>query len=190
MSPDTAGAEVAEPAAAPTRSSGRWSPPRSGIVEGMVGRVLGRDVFGVRLGALLLILPVFIATLWMQMASRGVWNHPPDSRYYLPMMSRDMGHSLGDAVAAQRRVSPGWQVAPWYFADDDPAWQLVRIRILYPFLSIPFVWMFGLSAGSLVVPILSDLLFFWVVARMLQRLYGPAVAVVVTGAFALVQPAG
>ena len=185
MSLDMAGPDTAEPARARVRP-GRRTPPAG--LDGLAGWLLRQDVLGVRLGVLLLILPMFVATLWLQIISRGALNHPPDSRYYLPMISQDMGHSLGDAVQTQRGISPGWKTAAWYFADDDPSWQMVRSRLLYPFLSVPFAWVFGVSAGSLAVPILADIAFFWVMARILQRLHGPAVAVIVVGALTFIQP--
>ena len=157
-------------------------------IQGFVTRLLHRDLFGVRVGVLVLIFPMFIATMALQVTSRQMWNHPPDSRYYLPMISRDMGHSLPDAIRVNQDISPSWHLAPWYFADSDPTWQMVRTRILYPVLSIPFVWLWGLSGGSLAVPILGDVLFLWAIAKVLQRLYGPAVAVIVAGTFSLVKP--
>ena len=155
----------------------------------MTGRtaVLRRDVFGVELGVLLVVVPLLGMTLWAQLSTYGAWNHPPDSRYYLTMMARDLGHSLPDAIHREQAVS-NWHIAPWYFANDDPTWQMVRSRVLYPALSAPFVWMFGLSAGSLFVPVLADFLFLFAVARTLQRLYGPIVAVMVCGALCFVTP--
>jgi hypothetical protein len=64
---------------------------------------------------------------------------------------------------------------------------MVRIRLLYPVLSIPFIWMWGLSGGSMAIPFLGAVLFVWATARVLQRLYGPAVAALVTVGFSLVQ---
>ena len=60
--------------------------------------------------------------------------------------------------------------------------------MLYPVLSIPFVWLWGFSGGSLAIPVLGDILFLWAVASVLQRLYGPAIAVIVAGAFSTVGP--
>jgi hypothetical protein len=157
-------------------------------IQGFVMRLMHRDLFGVRVGVLMLIFPMFIATMALQVTSRQGWNHPPDSRYYLPMISRDMGHSLPDSIHIEQNVSPSWHIAPWYFADSDPTWQMVRTRILYPVLSIPFVWLWGLSGGSLAIPILGDVLFLWAIARVLQRMYGPAVAVIVAGLFSIVKP--
>ena len=119
----------------------------------------------------------------LQLTSRQGWNHPPDSRYYLPMISRDMGHSWRTRSASTRASRRPGTWRPWYFADNDPTWQMVRTRFLYPVLSIPFVWLWGLSGGSLAIPVLGDVLFIWAIARVLQRLYGPAVAVIVAGAF-------
>ncbi|WP_194913653.1 hypothetical protein [Catenulispora rubra] len=157
-------------------------------IQDFVTRLMYRDVFGVRVGVLVLIFPLFVASMAMSVTSRQGWNHPPDSRYYLTMMARDMGHSLPSSIKLEQQVSPGTHIAPWYFADNDPTWQLARTRILYPVLSIPFIWLWGLSGGSLMIPVLGDVLFLWAIARVLQRLYGPAVAVIVTGAFSLVNP--
>jgi hypothetical protein len=167
-------------------SKGRRLSPLAAQVY--LARLLQRDLFGVRIGVLMLIFPMFIATMALQVTSRQMWNHPPDSRYYLPMISRDMGHSLPDSIRINQQISPTWHVAPWYFAAGDPTWEMVRTRVLYPVLSIPFVWLWGLSGGSLAVPILGDVLFLWAIAKVLQRLYGPAVAVIVAGAFSLVKP--
>jgi hypothetical protein len=145
--------------------------------------LLGRDIFGVRLGVLLLIMPLMLATLGLMLTSRQGWNHPPDSRYYLTMMARDMGYSWPHAIHAEQQISPSTHLAPWYFADNDPTWQMVRTRLLYPVLSIPFIHLWGLSGGSMAIPVLGTVLFLWATARVLQRLYGPAIAVIIGGAF-------
>ncbi|NUP53090.1 MAG: hypothetical protein HOW97_38080 [Catenulispora sp.] len=183
MSAETAVAEDRK--AVPRRR--RPSLPPLPDLEGPVARLMSRELFGVQLGVLLLILPVFILSMGWQLVTRQGWNHPPDSRYYLPMMAKDMGHNWVDAVKMDREVS-GWHVAPWFFADNDPTWQMVRTRLLYPVLSMPFVWLWGLSGGSMAIPVLGDILFLWATARVVQRLYGPAVAVIVVGAFSTVGP--
>ena len=48
--------------------------------------------------------------------------------------------------------------------------------------------MWGLSGGSMAVPVIGTVLFLWAIARVLQRLYGPAVAVIVAGGFSLTVP--
>ena len=53
---------------------------------------------------------------------------------------------------------------------NNPVWHLVAPRILYPILSVPFVFMFGLS-GMLVIPTLS-LLGMMVVIHSIGRFYG------------------
>ena len=181
MSADTVTAEPEE--AAP--STGRL---RLAEIQDFVARQMHRDFLGVQVGVLVLIFPMFVATMGLQITSRQGWNHPPDSRYYLTMMARDMGHSLPYSIKMERHISPSTHLSPWYFADNDPTWQMVRTRILYPVLSLPFVRLWGLSGGSLAVPVLGDVLFLWAIARVLQRLYGPAVAVIVGGAFSLVNP--
>jgi hypothetical protein len=62
---------------------------------------------------------------------------------------------------------------------------MVKTRALYPFLSIPFVWVTGLKNGTMYVPCASLIAFCWITARVLQRLYGPAVAALIAGAFGL-----
>jgi hypothetical protein len=142
------------------------------------------DLLGVRLGVLALVLPVITATLVYTCRTRGLWVHPPDSRYYMTMAERNLGHEITTSIARARQVA-AWRVSPWYFASNDPTWQMVKTRGLYPFLSMPPVVLWGLKAGSLVVPCLSILAFCFVTARVLQRLHGPAVAALVVGAFSL-----
>ena len=142
------------------------------------------EVLGVRLGVLAVALPPLALTIAYTLATRGLWLHPPDSRYYLTMTSRDMGHSVSDAIA-RTRTATAWPLAPWYFAGSEPTWQIVKTRALYPFLSIPFVWVSGLKYGTMYVPCASVIAFCWITARVLQRLYGPAVAALISGAFGL-----
>ena len=176
------GETVAEP---PEPSRPRRSRLPRRRVPSYIQGLLGRDIFGVRLGVLLLILPIMLATLGLMITSRQGWNHPPDSRYYLTMMARDMGYSWPHAIHAEQQISPSTHLAPWYFADNDPTWQMVRTRVLYPVLSIPFIHLWGLSGGSLAIPVLGTVLFLWATAAVLQRLYGPAIAVIVAGAFSV-----
>ena len=176
------GETVAEPPE-PSRPR-RFRLPRPRVPVYFQG-LLARDVFGVRLGVLLVIMPLMVATLGLQLTSRQGWNHPPDSRYYLTMMARDLGSSWPHAIHAEQRISPSTHLAPWYFADNDPTWQMVRTRLLYPVLSLPFVHLWGLSGGSMAIPVLGTVLFLWATARVLQRLYGPAIAVIVGGAFSV-----
>lgn len=142
------------------------------------------EVLGVRLGVLAVALTPLALTIAYTLATRGVWLHPPDSRYYMTMTARDMGHSVSDAVARARHAA-SWNLAPWYFAGNEPTWQMVKTRALYPFLSIPFVWATGLKNGTMYVPCASIVAFCWITARVLQRLYGPSVAALISGAFGL-----
>jgi hypothetical protein len=182
MSAGSVVADAEEEAAEPVHRPGRR--PRRSVAE-LIAPLLARDVFGIRLGVILLIFPILLAQLGMQLVSRQMWNHPPDSRYYLPMMSRDMGYSWAHSIHLEQQVSPSWHVAGWYFANDDPTWQMVRIRVMYPVLSLPFIWLWGLSGGSMAIPVLGTVLFLWAVARTVQRLYGPVIAVIVAGAFSV-----
>ena len=54
--------------------------------------------------------------------------------------------------------------------ENNPVWNLVAPRLLYPILSIPFVFVFGLS-GMLAIPILS-LLGLLLVINAIARFYG------------------
>jgi hypothetical protein len=89
--------------------------------------------------------------------------YQPDGAHYFYRTLVFLGH---DSVSASN------QVADWYRLNGiknnifDPAilrpeneqlWGLVSPRLLYPLLSVPFVWLFG-AAGMLVVPILSFLI--------------------------------
>lgn len=141
-------------------------------------------LLGVHLGVLVIVFTPVALTIAYTLATRGVYLHPPDSRYYLTMTSRDMGHPVTDAISRTRQIV-GWHVAPWYFAGNEPTWQMVKTRALYPFLSVPFVWIAGLRYGSMYVPCASLFAFCWITARVLQRLYGPAVAALIATAFGL-----
>jgi hypothetical protein len=173
-----ADAEIAVTGQRPGRSARRG-------VSDLISSLLRRDLLGVRVSVWLLIFPLMLATLSLQLVSRQGWNHPPDSRYYLTMMARDMGYSWPQSIHQEQQISPGLHLAPWYFADNDPTWQMVRIRLLYPVLSLPFISLWGLSGGSMAIPFLGTVLFLWATARVLQRLYGPAVTVIVAGAFSI-----
>jgi hypothetical protein len=89
--------------------------------------------------------------------------YQPDGAHYFYRTLVFLGH---DSFSASN------QVADWYRLNGiknnifDPAilrpeneqlWGLVSPRLLYPLLSVPFVWLFG-AAGMLVVPILSFLI--------------------------------
>ena len=187
MSADTVVSDAEKSVSGRRWGGGRWPRPNRPVPV-LVADFLRRDFLGVRIGVWLLILPVISSTIGLQLVSRQMWNHPPDSRYYLTMMSRDMGHSWADSVHTERGISPSWNLSPWYFADNDPTWQQVRTRFLYPVLSIPFIWLWGLSGGSMVMPVVGTAVFVWALARVLQRLYGPAVTVIVVGAFGITVP--
>jgi hypothetical protein len=140
-----------------------------------------RDVFGIDLVvALLLIVPLGVG-----LAAHMRWGalYPPDSRYYVTMALRDMGMSPADALAGQLKVT-GWPAESWYFSSTDPVWRMVQPRMLYPMLSVPFVWMFGAPVGMAVVPTVSMAVAVLAAARLVQRLYGPFAALAAAGVFA------
>lgn len=140
-----------------------------------------RDVFGIDgVVALLLIIPLGIG-----LASHMRWGslYPADSRYYVTMALRDMGMSPAEALTGQLKVT-GWPAESWYFSSSDPVWRMVQPRMLYPLLSVPFVWMFGAPVGMAVVPTLSMAVAMLAGARLVQRLYGPFAALAAAGVFA------
>lgn len=142
---------------------------------------LRRDIFGVdAVVALLLVIPLVVG-----LASHMRWGalYPPDSRYYVTMALRDMGKSPAEALTQQLKVT-GQPAESWYFSSADPVWRMVQPRILYPLLSVPFVWMFGVSVGMAVVPALAMMVTVLAAARLVQRRYGPFAALAAAGALA------
>jgi hypothetical protein len=140
-----------------------------------------RDVFGLDATvALLLVIPLGIG-----LAAHMRWGslYPPDSRYYVTMTLRDMGMSPAKALTGQLKVT-GWPAESWYFSSTDPVWRMVQPRMLYPLLSVPFVWLMGPVAGMAVVPALSMAVAVLASARLVQRLYGPFAALAAAGLFA------
>lgn len=59
--------------------------------------------------------------------------------------------------------------------ENSPVWGLVKPRLLYPFLSVPFVGLFGIS-GMLVVPSLSLLITMFAIYRMATLRLKPFIA--------------
>ena len=54
--------------------------------------------------------------------------------------------------------------ASLYF-DQNPNWELYKFRFLYSFLSIPFVYLFGLN-GMLIIPALSYIGLMWIILEI------------------------
>jgi hypothetical protein len=154
-------------------------------VQGRLGTALhggsSRDVLGVNAVVLaLLLVPLSVGLL---VHVRTGFLFPPDSRYYLTMAYRDAGQTLHHSLVVQFHQT-GIAAAPWYFASGDPVWLMVQPRMLYPFLSAPFVVVFGPNLGMLIVPVLSMGTTVVAVARLVQRLYGPLAALAAAGTLA------
>jgi hypothetical protein len=145
------------------------------------GRQARRAVFGVDV----FVLAIVLSPLALGLVAHVYWDKLffPDSRYYLVMTYRDMGHSAADALGTQQKVT-GIPAAPWYFAGSDPVWHMVQPRLLYPLLSVPFVWAAGPRLGMVAVPALSAVVAVVACARLTQRLHGPAVALLAAGTLA------
>ena len=97
--------------------------------------------------------------------------YQPDGMFYSQTTLELLGSSKSIAIA---------EVLNWYkenaykFASIDltsfydttsNSWLVTKYRILYPLISLPFVYLFGLS-GMLVVPAISLLLFFLMVQKI------------------------
>lgn len=154
------------------------SPPTEHAPEPGPGRPmrhwLGSDILGVN-RAVFLFLALSLALAYV---ARLRWSgdmYSPDSRYYLVMTLRDLREPVHQALADQYQLT-GFTAEPWYFSHQDPTWLMVQSRMLYPFLSAPFVWLFGPYYGMVVVPILALAGGVLAVARTAQRLYGPLAA--------------
>lgn len=166
-------------------SRGRRTPEANCADPGSTGarepRRRPRTVFGVDAFVLAVVLVPFALGIVAHLHRDRLFF--PDSRYYLVMAYRDMGESASAALRTQQKVS-GIPAATWYFAGSDPVWHMVQPRLLYPLLSVPFVWLAGPRWGMLAVPVLSGLITVIACARLTQRLYGPTVALVAASALA------
>ena len=166
------------PAAAP---SGEGVPASRGGLGGLLGAVARRDILGVNAA----VLAVLLLPLLFGFYAKVHWGYlfPPDSRYYITMTLRDMGYSDATALTKQVQLT-GSGAESWYFAHSDPVWLLVQPRMLYPLLSVPFVWLFGLRTGMIVVPMIALAAAVFASTRLVQRLYGPFAALAAGGMLA------
>lgn len=164
-----AGAALDPDATGANRGSRRFRLPRR-------RDVLGVDPF---------ILAVVLIPLGLGLAAHAYWDRLffPDSRYYLVMTYRDLGYNAASALATQQKVT-GIPAEPWYFAASDPVWRMVQPRMLYPLLSMPFVWAAGPRLGMIVVPVSASMVTVIGCARLTQRLYGPVAALLAAGTLA------
>jgi hypothetical protein len=100
--------------------------------------------------------------------------YQPDGKYYtymaLDFINNDPKQSAQSVVnwyATHGFKGNIFQVSD-LVPDTSPVYQFISNRILYPILSIPFVYMFGIP-GMIVVPALSFLLLLYVVLRLSSR---------------------
>ena len=134
-----------------------------------------------------------IAAAWLTFALARFLTHPmgdpsgnpfvPDGAFYTFMALDWSGHSASEAA----RITSDFYRAryptagePEFFVEQTKqTWLLVKPRLVYPALSVPFVAVFGIK-GMLVVPWLASLFTVLVVAVIAARLVGrgPALAVV------------
>ena len=100
--------------------------------------------------------------------------YQPDGKYYtymaLDFINNDPKQSAQSVVnwyATHGFKGNIFQVSD-LVPDTSPVYQFISNRILYPILSIPFVYIFGIP-GMIVVPALSFLLLLYVVLRLSSR---------------------
>ena len=100
--------------------------------------------------------------------------YQPDGKYYTYMAldfinndSKQSAQSVVNWYATHGFKGNIFQVSD-LVPDTSPVYQFISNRILYPILSIPFVYMFGIP-GMIVVPALSFLLLLYVVLRLSSR---------------------
>lgn len=100
--------------------------------------------------------------------------YQPDGKYYtymaLDFINNDPKQSAQSVVnwyATHGFKGNIFQVSD-LVPDTSPVYQFISNRILYPILSIPFVYMFGIP-GMIAVPALSFLLLLYVVLRLSSR---------------------
>jgi hypothetical protein len=146
-------------------------------------KLLTKEIAGVPVWMALGLLIPLAAAFLAKVRNEG-YILPPDARYYVTMTLENLDWGFQGALReSQQNVwSPAYS---WFFSSADPTWNMVRTRMLYPTLSTPFVAVLGVKWGMLVVPALSLSYFAVGTARLLNRLHGPLVAVVVAGGLSL-----
>jgi hypothetical protein len=102
-----------------------------------------------------------------------------DGLYYAAMAMMRAGHPYWDALHAVGGYFHDRAIFRLDYGFFDPQFNpLIKPRVLYPILSVPFVWIFGVG-GMWAVPVFAALYTLWVATRLIARLYSPRVALVV-----------
>lgn len=98
----------------------------------------------------------------------------PDSRYYVARAYHFAGSSQDEAAAIVKVFTDqrGWSPLD---ATTLFTWDLVEPRIVYPLLSAPFVWLFGVR-GMYVIPVLSMAFLILGMFAFASRRYGARAA--------------
>lgn len=129
-----------------------------------------------------------IYAVTMTINAKGLWHWGPDTRYYLAMTYRYSGLSEHEAgVQTYEYLGRfAWFKDYCYFACDPHAADasfghlfhgeaggMVAGRVLYPLLSVPFVWLFG-PQGMLVVPFVAFTVCLLLLMAFVSRTAGPS----------------
>lgn len=145
--------------------------PRSGAVARTRGWIARHRV------ALLLL--VIVGAVFLAAYASVLKHSPqyaPDTRYYAGMALWFGGTDQDAArdLVAEHTARSGWETPA---TDELFGWGLVQPRVVYPLLSVPFVWLMGIE-GMLVVPLLAMAAVVGLLTWMLYRRYGLASALV------------
>lgn len=99
-----------------------------------------------------------------------------DGLYYAAMAMMRAGHPYWDALHAVGGYFHDPNIFRLDYGFFDPQFNpLIKPRVMYPVLSVPFVWMFGVG-GMWAVPVLAALYTLWGNTRLIARLYSPRIA--------------
>jgi hypothetical protein len=159
---------------------------------GLAGRITAVDQAVLDRTGLRLLHVGLITAVWLVIAfGRVVFHHfgtpfgnpfVPDGQFYT-FMALDWS-GLTDAEAAERVTAfyrpqyDGIGTTRFFVEQSHQIWLLVKPRVVYPLLSVPFVAAFGIN-GMLVVPWLASLFTLLVVAVLAARFTGRAAALAV-----------
>jgi hypothetical protein len=137
---------------------------------------------------------LFVIVIWLaSVVSRVKFNglvynldfgmFQPDGMYYSFKTLAFLGSSEKSAIA---EITEWYKVNSFKFESIDllsfndltsNPWLVTKFRIIYPLLSVPFVYLFGLS-GMLVIPILSFLCFLILIQKLAIMCEAPKVGIV------------
>ena len=110
--------------------------------------------------------------------------YQPDGMYYsqqtLELLGKSKAMAMTEVISWYRDNASKFatiDLASFYDTSSNP-WLVTKFRVLYPLISVPFVYLFGLT-GMLVVPAFSLLLFFLIIIKIAFLEKTPRVGMVI-----------